>query len=166
MKIFTVLFSVLQIAVIVAVLLKLDTLDQNIAVLIRTQSSLASSKLPPSSLATTTPTVNQPDTQASQEQIRIVIREELATALLPASPEQPSTLARHLDSRYQDEGEHQDQLENVSDQIDYHMRQGAISDQEMSALQIELTTLDQVGRNLMMRKLVKALNSGDLKGRL
>ena len=166
MKIFTVLFSLLQIAVIVAVLFKLDTLDQNIAELVRAQSNLASNELPPSPLAMTTPAVNQSDTQPSQEQIRIVIREELSAALLTAFPEQPSIQAGRLNSRYQDESEHQNQLENVSDQIDYHMRQGAISDQEMSALQIELTTLDQAGRNLMMRKLVRALNSGDLKGRL
>ena len=107
MKIFTVLCSVLQIAVIVAVLLKLDTLDQNIAVLVRAQSSLASSESPPSPLATTTPAVNQSDTQPSQEQIRIVIREELAAALLTTSPEQPSIQAGHLNSRYQDESEYQ-----------------------------------------------------------
>jgi hypothetical protein len=169
MKLLTVL-SVLQVAAITALFLKLTALERSITASTLAQSNTVEGELSARSLASTAPVISQPATQPNQEQIRSIVREELATALLPfASPQaspQSSTVTGLADNNGQEEKEYQIQLEIAMDEVDYYVSQGSISDKEMSDLQMQLVKLDQSGRKKVMRKLVQALNSGDLEGRL
>lgn len=54
----------------------------------------------------------------------------------------------------------------VAEELDHFIQQGRISRTEMSALQIEIGKLPPEGRIAAMRRLVAALNSGELKGQL
>ena len=54
----------------------------------------------------------------------------------------------------------------VSRRIDYYVSVGTISDVEMQQLQTEIAKLGEADRRRMLGKLVNALNSGRLDGRL
>lgn len=58
------------------------------------------------------------------------------------------------------------QRDHVSQKIDYYSSVGSISDLEMQQLQMDIARLDEAGRKEMLRRLIGALNSGSLEGRL
>jgi hypothetical protein len=168
MKFLTVL-SVLQLAAITVLSFKLVAVERSIDASMLTSSSPADTTLdtraPAGSAAMATPATIGPNL----EQLRNIVREELATALstfTPASPTHTVTVAHPTDSSSKQAPDYQYPLAVVASEIDYHVSQGFISGPAMIDLQKQFATLDQSGRKQMMRKLVKALNSGDLKGQL
>jgi hypothetical protein len=56
-------------------------------------------------------------------------------------------------------------VEHVSQQIDYFVSVGSITSSEMSRLQSDIARLAGAERERLLRKVVAALNSGQLKGR-
>jgi len=58
------------------------------------------------------------------------------------------------------------QMEYVAQQIEYYKSLGSISIKEMDELQFEVAKLDSEGRKQMMSTLFKAMNAGEIDGRL
>ena len=56
--------------------------------------------------------------------------------------------------------------EYVEQRIEYYSSVGYISDAEMQLLKSEIARLDPDGRRIMMERLIQALNSGAIDGRL
>jgi hypothetical protein len=56
--------------------------------------------------------------------------------------------------------------EQVSQQLEYYVSIGSISNAEMQRLQMDIAKLDAKGRTEMLRELTRALNSGRLEGQL
>ena len=168
MKLLTV-FSMLQIAVIIALLLKVIALDKNLTELALAHSGLADTGLATLSVADNSPVANEPVLQPDPEQLRTIVREEIASALLPFSTAElsrkSSSTATDANEDSEENQDYQNELKILEDELDYYISQGSISDQEMAALQLQLARLDQSGRKHIMQKLVRALNSGDLSGR-
>ncbi len=101
------------------------------------------------------------------EQIQKVLRAELTRfkASLPAvsdgrdsSPPVQSNQADLLDQQLQ--------FELVNQELDFYIQQGMISEQDMSNLQYEIAKLNPEGKKQAMSRLVRAINSGELDGRL
>lgn len=159
MKLLTVL-SVLQIAVISALLFKIYALEKNLNALTLAQYVAADTGQVAPPVVSSDTVAKQAATQADPAQLRSIVREEIAAALLSFSP---VAVADGDDQKSQD---YQNELKNLEDELDYYISRGAISDQEMSALQMQMARLDQSGRKQIMRKLVRSLNSGELSGRL
>jgi hypothetical protein len=97
-----------------------------------------------------------------EERLRAIIREEFAQLqssvqghASPAAAPTPRKPAIDADRR-----------EAVAQQIEIYRGVGAITDAQMQELQVEIAQLDGAGRKEMMSKLVRALNSGEIKGRL
>ena len=96
--------------------------------------------------------------------LRIIVREELANEhnrraaagdavlAVPALPRNPSADPQRR--------------EVVAQQIEAYRATGAITDAQMHELQSDIAQLDEESRKQMMGKLIRALNSGDIKGRL
>lgn len=97
---------------------------------------------------------------AGEEQLRAIIREELARAdtrgdAQPVAAPQPRNASADRQRR-----------EVIEQRIDAYSVAGSITDAQMTELQAEIAKLDDVSRKQMISKLVRALNSGDIKGRL
>jgi hypothetical protein len=71
-----------------------------------------------------------------------------------ASNSMPDPLEQHIQARIVDE------------EIRRYLEKGRISSAEMAALQTEIARLDPEARTAAMRRLVAAINSGELDGRL
>lgn len=56
--------------------------------------------------------------------------------------------------------------EAIAQQIETYRGLGTITDAQMQELQAEIAHLDAASRSQMMSRLIRALNSGDIKGRL
>lgn len=56
--------------------------------------------------------------------------------------------------------------EAVAQHIEAYRGAGSITDAQMQELQTDIAQLDQAGRKQMMSKLMRALSSGEIKGRL
>jgi hypothetical protein len=56
--------------------------------------------------------------------------------------------------------------EAIGQQIENYRAMGAITDTQMQELQAGIAQLDPASRKQMMSRLIRALNSGDIKGRL
>lgn len=54
----------------------------------------------------------------------------------------------------------------IEQRIDAYSAAGSITDSQMQELQAEIAQLDEASRRQMMSRLVRALSSGDIKGRL
>jgi hypothetical protein len=102
---------------------------------------------------------------ADEDRLRQIIREELA-----AQPGGAFGSANQVDaisaSNPVDPAENQRQRELVTQQLNYFSSVGSISDMDMQKLQGEIAKLDNAGRKEMLGKLVRAMNSGELEGRL
>ncbi len=99
------------------------------------------------------------------DRIRQIIREELALALqdVPAGTgNADTTLAQPLQSGT----DYGIQRDAVSQSIDYYVSVGRITEQEMSRLQLDIARLNPDDRRAMMGAIVKAMNTGQLNGRL
>jgi hypothetical protein len=102
---------------------------------------------------------------ADEERLRAIIREELsrehirpaaAHDISPATPKPPrAPTAADLQQR-----------DAIAQQIEIYRAAGTISETQMLELQSAIATLDDASRTQMMGKLMKALNSGDIRGRL
>ena len=98
-------------------------------------------------------------------QLRQIIREELA-AQLDGRPGPDAETDAFMASNTSDPSEYQYQRELVAQQLEYHTSVGSISDTDMQKLQGEIAKLDAAGRTEMLGRLIRALNSGGLDGRL
>ena len=101
----------------------------------------------------------------NEDQLRQIIREELA-AQLDSSFGPAEQMDEVFASNSTDKAENQYQRELVAQQLNYHTSVGSISDTDMLMLQGEIAKLDEAGRKEMLSGLTRALNSGQLEGRL
>lgn len=101
----------------------------------------------------------------SEAELRRIVREELAAfpAAITAArtPDSPGG-----DARYPSAPPGSKEFERIDQQVDEYIRAGAISDGEMAALHEELGRLDPAARRQLLGKIVRAMNSGALKGNL
>jgi len=106
-------------------------------------------------------TTNYPD----EDRLRVIVREELAAqlgALSVAGAQKDSAAVLEPE----DEAKFQIQRELVAQQLNYHTSVGRISATDMQMLQMEIAKLDEAGRREMLGELTRAMNSGELEGRL
>jgi len=110
---------------------------------------------------------NQTTDVLSAEQVRRIVREELRAQIgvLASSAGTTDPDLTMAPDPY-DEIDYQQQYELVDQELEFFINQGTISGAEMAALQQEIAKLDAEGRTEMLRRLVQALNSGELDGRL
>ena len=99
-------------------------------------------------------------TSTNEQQLRAIIREELARL-----PSQPGPLPE-APARPRDPVVDQQRRNAVAQQIETYQAAGAITDTQMQELQADIAQLDDASRKQMLSKLIRALNSGDIKGRL
>lgn len=102
---------------------------------------------------------------ADEDRLRQIIREELGAHVDyqggPASESAPPVVYSAAEI-----AEYEDRRERVVQQLDYYTSVGSISDVEMQQLHGEIATLDEAGQKEMLSKLTRAMNSGELSGRL
>jgi hypothetical protein len=170
MKILTVL-CVLQLAALLGLFFKFNTLENSMHRLALADHALASSEPRTTPPPRTLGPANARFTPAKIEQLRGMVREELAIALQSVAPTEQS--AKRLSSAPAQQtgdqhkaAEYAYEREIAQNEIAYFVSRGSISESEMAGLQIQISKLDQAGRKEMLRELVKAMNSGDLEGRL
>jgi len=115
--------------------------------------------------APTSATTTEARSCLDEAEMRRVIREELAAATAasvtaqgsPAPASAVGSLAPPSSA---------DQIEFANRQVDEYIRAGVISESEMARLQSDIATLDPAARRAALQKLVRAMNSGALDGRL
>lgn len=98
---------------------------------------------------------------ADEKRLRTLLREELAQL---QAQQPPASHAAAAPPR--DEAADRRQQVLVAQQIEAYQAMGSITDQQMQELQAEIAQLAPASRKQMMIQLVRALNSGELKGRL
>ena len=100
-------------------------------------------------------------------QVRKIVRQEFQAQIgdLASSAGAADVDSAPAPDRY-DDIDHQQQYYLVGQELDYFVNQGTISDADMATLQMEFAKLDPEGREEMLHRLVEALNSGELDGRL
>lgn len=116
---------------------------------------------PAQSPASAPPSVEVP--RIDEQRLRAILREELAQEhnrpvadSLPATPAPPhNPSAAELQQR-----------DLVAQQIEAYRAVGTITDSQMQELQADIAKLDAMSRKQMLSKLTRALNTGDIKGRL
>ena len=98
---------------------------------------------------------------ADEARLRAIIREELAAQLEVRSNgiAPPPAVAR-------DEASDRLQQQRIAQQIEAYQAAGSITEAQMQELQVRIAQLDDASRKRMMSKLIRAMNSGDIKGRL
>ncbi len=125
------------------------------------QNALVSNPFDRASIGTRAAVNNYPD----ENQLRRIVREELAAQLGTLSATGAPMDSADV-SAVRDEVKDQDQRERVAQQLNYHTSVGSISVRDMQVLQGEIAKLDAASRTEMLGKLTRALNSGQLDGRL
>jgi hypothetical protein len=95
--------------------------------------------------------------------LRTVIREVLTRLQAQAQPlertRQPATVRVRSES--------DDRLsQELAQQIETYRALGTITDEQMQELQTGIAQLDPPSRQRLLSKLIQALNSGEMKGRL
>jgi len=145
------------------------TVGQTLAILLLTWTLLTrvrepapvSAKPTMAGTAVTAPVVRPvPADCPDAEQLRAIIAEELqahADGEAGAAEAAPRSHAPPPDPA---------QLARVEEEIDRHIQAGAISQVDMMRLQASIARLDPAGRKRMLSKLIKAMNTGRLEGRL
>jgi hypothetical protein len=98
----------------------------------------------------------------SEERLRTIVREEFAR--LQSSAQGNASSSQEAQPRNPSTDLHQ--REAVAQQIETYRGAGAITDAQMQELQADIAQLDDASRKQMMSKLIRALNSGEIKGRL
>lgn len=104
-------------------------------------------------------------TVIDEDRLRRIIREELVVQL-GNQPSSPPTAAHSAAVTSADPVEMEARRKQLSQQLEYYVSVGSISDAEMQRLQIDIARLDAAGRTEMLRELTRALNSGRLEGQL
>ena len=100
-----------------------------------------------------------------EERLRRVIREELAQQHNRPASGHDTSAAQSAPPRAATAADLQ-RRDDIAQRIEAYAAMGAISDTQMMELQTDIARLDPASRRQMMSRLVRALNSGDLKGRL
>ena len=100
-----------------------------------------------------------------ENQLRQIIREELGAQLDGRSGPDEETDS-FKESNTSDHPEYQYQRELVAEQLEFHTSVGSISDTDMQRLQGDIAKLDAAGQKEMLGRLTRALNAGQLDGRL
>jgi hypothetical protein len=110
-------------------------------------------------------TAATPSLAELEASLRRVVREEIAAVVQAgasltardATNVETGSVARRPDPQH---------LAAVSSQLDYFIGVGSISPSEMAALQEDIARLDASARKQMLGRLVRAMNTGNLKGEL
>lgn len=105
-------------------------------------------------------------------ELRQLIRDELRAGAL-ITVDAPGVTSESADDRAPAQSLDSNQLTEaawqavlVNQEIDFYVARGAISETEMSALQSEIAKLGPKDRTGAMRRLIGAINAGELDGRL
>lgn len=114
------------------------------------------------------PPVSSSDySQFDEDRLRRIIRSELHTAAnLQLNAPNETTPQGLANATEVDPVENIVRIELVKQKISDYISLGAISESEMSNLQQEISQLDPTSRRAMLQELTRALNSGNLDGRL
>ena len=118
-----------------------------------------------SAVATASPAATESPRCLDEAEMRLVIREEIVAASAAKVPAQgrssqspteipPAPVASP------------DQVALVNRRVDDFIEVGVISESEMARLQSDIGRLDPAARRAAMQKLVRAMNTGALDGRL
>ncbi|MCG8432409.1 MAG: hypothetical protein MJA83_00080 [Gammaproteobacteria bacterium] len=158
MKILTALV-VVQTALIVFLLATITDSNENPDPLVFTDQHSATDQLAENPLSRSTP--REVHYRLDEKRLRKIIREELAAQSNAGSAR--DTKAEPFQAY---EAKHEVQREMVDQELEYFRSVGAISDMEMQDLQTEISKLTEADRREMLRKLIKAMNAGEIKGRL
>lgn len=109
------------------------------------------------------PTSTEVRPLADERLLRRIVREELAAQLTLLAQPDPQP-AEQPDPAVQ--AELQLQRELVEQEIEHYISVGRISDVEMQTLQADIGRLDAEGQREMLSRLVRAINAGEIEGRL
>jgi hypothetical protein len=101
--------------------------------------------------------------RVDEERLRAILREELAQEHIRPMHEPIPTAPSP--SRSPSTAELQ-QRDVVAQQIEAYRATGAITEAQMLELQADIARLDAASRRQMLSKLTRALNTGEIKGRL
>ena len=160
MKILTAI-SILQIAAILLLYGKLADIEQSL--------ERPVNAAPAATVISSTPMSRQDPVQHAagidEERLRYIIRDELRTELGQLSRGE-SAVATAPAPAPRDPVESERQREQVFQQIEYYSSVGRISDAEMVKLQTDIARLDPAARTQALGALNRAMNSGQLEGRL
>lgn len=152
----------MQLAVLLALFMRVIQLENEVTVARNapqgTPSIQSSAQLQPDRTITVT---GFPD----EDRIREIIREELALQLSGLSATADDSKAPAVESVYTG-AEYEYRRESVAQSIDYYVSAGRITETEMADLQQQIASLGPEDRQVMFRQLVRALNNGELDGRL
>ena len=128
----------------------------------RIEPDVASGARPPNSPAAEFSPGSAP--AVAEERLRIIVREELARK--HDRPVAAGDVVPAMPAPRRDPAADQRRREAIAQQIEAYSAMGTITDVQMLELQSEIAQLDEASRREMMSKLVRALNSGDIKGRM
>ena len=160
-----VILSILQIGVLLLLFTRLVAIENRTSASVPVQYDIASKN---------DRNVDSPDDSgvvhldgSSEALLRTIVREELAAQLsaLKVADSQFAT-ATAIQADEIDPSEYQYRVAAVSQQLDIYESVGNISENDMHRLQSEIMALNEADREEALSRLVKALNSGALKGRL
>lgn len=152
---------VLQTAILILLLIRLNDLDGETAAVQRTEPEMV--YVQPSSAQQPTPVTVTGYTD--EDRLREIIREELLLVL-----EDVRALAGNADASadrpLQSGLGYERQRDAVAQSVDYYVSVGRITEREMSQLQMDIAQLNPDDRRAMMGAIVRAMNNGKLDGRL
>lgn len=104
------------------------------------------------------------------EQLRLLLREELQFvrdwSQASKQPEPSSAIDQGAISQGAIKNSPPAAIMAVDESIEYHLSVGSISEQEMGNLQMKIAKLDDFSRKAMFKKLLQAMNNGQLNGHL
>ena len=149
---------ILQLAVLAALVYKNIEIDKRLA-----EVSLQLEAEPIGIIVEPPLAAAKSDVGLDEKNLRRIIRSEfraLTNAMAQTPPESPEPLTKI------DPAENAFRLDAVKQELAYYIKSGEISDLEMQNFQSEIAMLDKESQKKMLGQLVRALNSGDLKGRL
>ena len=104
---------------------------------------------------------NPPD----EKLLRKVVREELSAQLERYATQQGAASETDAPDPAT-EAERRYQRELVEQELEHYISQGTISELEIQHLEAEIAKLDKDGQREMLSRLSRAMNSGELEGRL
>ena len=113
----------------------------------------------------TSPATVDGPVRIDERQLRAVIRDELSAYMSAVAAGQAVPEVEEVYDPILEE-ERQARREEVEQRIEYYTSVGTISDADMQLLKSEIARLDPENRRAMLQKLVRALNTGALDGRL
>ena len=103
----------------------------------------------------------------NEDRLRRIVRSEIRSELNQFADSLLETPSGSLEKEAGiDPVENTRRLELVKQELSFFIERGEISDPEMQEFQMEISRLDPDSSTMMIRELVRALNSGELRGRL